>query len=96
LFIVLNILYYFSLTLFLATTFTTPLATQLHMNNYYPGYASARVGQKLQQRQISYETLEARYNQKTGVLSKTMIFILIPIFAILILCAIFQKKEVFG
>ena len=36
LFVFLNILYYFSITLFYATTFTTPLATQLHMNNYYP------------------------------------------------------------
>ena len=31
LFIFLNVVYYFSLTVFTATTFTTPLATQLHM-----------------------------------------------------------------
>lgn len=48
LFIFLNVVYYFSLTVFTATTFTTPLATQLHMNNYYPGYASRRVDHKLQ------------------------------------------------
>ena len=48
LFVFLNVLYYFSITLFYATTFTTPLATQLRMNNYYPGYANARVAQKLQ------------------------------------------------
>src|SRR5256885_16458737 len=35
LFIFLNVVYYFSLALFSATTLTTPLATQLHMNNYY-------------------------------------------------------------
>ena len=58
LFIFLNVVYYFSLTLFTATTFTTPLATQLHMNNYYPVYASRQVDHKLQKDQISYETLE--------------------------------------
>jgi len=34
LFILMNLVYYFSLTQFEATTFTTPLATQMHMNNY--------------------------------------------------------------
>lgn len=48
LFVFLNVVYYFSLTLFYATTFTTPLATQLHMNDYYPRYANTRVGRKLQ------------------------------------------------
>ena len=48
LFVFLNVVYYFSITLFFATTFTTPLDTQLHMNNYYPGYANARVERKLQ------------------------------------------------
>ena len=49
-FIFLNVVYYFSLSLFAATTFTTPLATQLHMNNYYPAYASRQVEHKLNQR----------------------------------------------
>jgi Protein of unknown function (DUF3667) len=47
LFLFLNVVYYFSITLFSATTFTTPLATQLHMNNYYPAYASRQVDHKL-------------------------------------------------
>src|SRR6476661_7868460 len=56
LFIFLNVVYYFSLTIFSATTFTTPLATQLHMNNYYPTYANRRVDHKLQVDKISYAT----------------------------------------
>lgn len=81
LFIFLNVVYYFSITLFSATTFTTPLDTQLHMNNYYPAYASMRGDRKLQREQISYETLEKKYNERTNVLSKTLIFLLIPMFA---------------
>jgi hypothetical protein len=93
LFVFLNVVYYFSLTLFYATTFTTPLNTQLHMNNYYPGYASNRVQHKLKVEQVSYEALEARYNQKTSVLSRTLVFLLIPIFALLFYALFFRKKK---
>lgn len=93
LFIFLNVVYYFSLTLFSATTFTTPLATQLHMNNYYPRYANLQVNQKLQREQISYETLERKYNRTTSVLSKTLIFILIPIFTLLLYALFFRKRK---
>jgi hypothetical protein len=93
LFVFLNVLYYFSITLFYATTFTTPLATQLHMNNYYPAYASARVEQKLQTENITYQALELKYNARTGVLSKTLIFLLIPIFALLFYALFFKKRK---
>jgi hypothetical protein len=93
LFILMNFVYYFSLTQFDATTFTTPLATQIHMNNYYPGYASTRVDQKLQQDNISHQALETKYNQKTNVLSKTLIFLLIPIFALLFYALFFKKRK---
>jgi len=93
LFIFLNVVYYFSITLFSASTFTTPLATQLHMNNYYPAYAAARVDHKLQREQISYEALERKYNQRTSVLSKTTIFLLIPMFAVLFYTLFFKKRK---
>ena len=93
LFVFLNVLYYFSITLFYATTFTTPLATQLRMNNYYPEYANARVAQKLQRENITYQALELKYNARTGVLSKTLIFLLIPIFALLFYALFFKKRK---
>jgi hypothetical protein len=95
LFVFLNVVYYFSLTLFTATTFTTPLATQLHMNNYYPAYADRQVQRKLQRDQISYEALEQKYDKKTSVLSKTLIFVLIPIFALLFYGLLFKKRKYF-
>lgn len=95
LFIFLNVVYYFSLTLFTATTFTTPLATQLHMNNYYPGYASRQVNHKLQAEQISYPALETKYNKRTSVLSKTLMFLLVPIFALVFYSFFFKKKKYF-
>jgi hypothetical protein len=93
LFVFLNVAYYFSLSLFYATTFTTPLATQLQMNNYYPKYASMRVSKKLQKDQIGYEALEIKYNKKTSVLSKTLIFLFIPIFALLFNALFCTKRK---
>jgi hypothetical protein len=87
------VVYYFSLSFFYATTFTTPLATQLHMNNYYPKYASVRVNQKPRKRRITYEELEHKYNEKTGILSKTLIFLFIPIFAFLFYALFFKKRK---
>jgi hypothetical protein len=93
LFVFLNVVYYFSLSLFQATTFTTPLATQLHMNNYYPAYASTRVDHKLRNDRISYQALEAKYDARTNVLSKTLIFLLIPIFAFVFYALFFRKRK---
>jgi Protein of unknown function (DUF3667) len=95
LFVFLNVIYYFSLSLFVATTFTTPLATQLHMNDYYAAHASRQVNQKMQNDQISYEALEAKYNKRTSILSKTLIFLLIPIFAVLFYALFFKKRKYF-
>lgn len=95
LFVFLNVIYYLSLTLFVATTFTTPLATQLHMNNYYPAHARKLVDQKLQKNRISYEAFETKYNERTGILSKTLIFLLIPIFALLFYALFFRKRKYF-
>jgi hypothetical protein len=93
LFVFLNVVYYFSLSLFQATTFTTPLATQLHMNDYYPSYASMRVDHKLRDERITYQTLESKYDKRTSVLSRTLIFLLIPIFAFLFYALFFRKRK---
>src|SRR5206468_5882466 len=40
-----------------------------------------------------YEVLESKYNQKTSVLSRTLIFLLIPIFAGLFYGLFFRKRK---
>jgi hypothetical protein len=60
-----------------------------------PAYASRQVNHKLQKQQISYEALESKYNGRTSVLSKTLIFLLIPIFAILFYALFFKKRKYF-
>ncbi|HEY3178618.1 MAG TPA: DUF3667 domain-containing protein [Casimicrobiaceae bacterium] len=95
LFISINIVYYFSIALFNANTFTTPLDVQLHMNDYYPAYASSQVEHKLHKDQISYATLEMRYNERASVLSKTLIFLFIPIYAVMFHTLFFTRRKYF-
>ena len=94
LFVFVSIVYFISLTLIHAirfpqapaiqfNTFATPLVIQLHYNNFYPGYAARQVERKLQRDSIPYDTLEHRYDEKTAVLSKTLLFALIPVIALL-------------
>jgi hypothetical protein len=93
LFVFLNVVYYFSLTLFQATTFTTPLATQLHLNDYYPAYVTMRVDHKIRNEGITYRALETKYDARTNALSKTLIFLLIPIFAFVFYGLFFRKRK---
>ena len=95
LFIFINIIYYFSITLFQFDTFTTRLSVQLHGNDYYPAYAQQQVNKIIEQDNISYEAFETKYNEKTTVLSKTLIFLFIPIFALLFYSLFFRKRKYF-
>src|SRR5438270_1867333 len=74
LFISLNVVYYFSSALFGANTFTTPLSIQLHQNDYYPGFVSRHVERHVQTDNTNFATFEAKYNDRTNVLSKSLIF----------------------
>ncbi len=93
LFIFLNVVYYFSLTLFSATTFATPLATQLHMNNYYPSSPISRSTRNCRRSRSATKLFEQKYNKKTSVLSRTLIFALIPIFALVFYVLFFRKRR---
>jgi hypothetical protein len=50
------------------------------------------VNQKQEKQHITYEALEAKYDKKTNVLSKTLIFLLIPIFASIFGALFFKKR----
>jgi len=95
LFISINVVYYFSIALFGGITFTTPLDIQLHMNDYYPGYAAGKVEAKLQKEGITYAALKTHYNDKAGVLSRTLIFLFIPVFALVFYACFFAWRRYF-
>jgi hypothetical protein len=95
LFISINIVYYFSIAIFGANTFTTPLAVQLHANDYYPAYANRTVENRMQTDNTDYAVLEKKYDAKAGVLSKTLIFLFIPIYAVIFYALFFKRRRYF-
>jgi hypothetical protein len=92
LFISINVVYYLSIAVFGANTFTTPLSVQLHQNDYYPGLASRQLERHLQAHKTDFATLEAKYNERTNVLSKTLIFLFIPIYALVFHAFFFRHR----
>jgi spore maturation protein SpmB len=93
LFLLLSVVYFLSNTVFPYNAFTTPLSVQLQMNDYYPAYAASRVDQMMQEKNLTFAAMEQRYNEETAVLSKTMVFTLIPVFALLFYAFLFRKKS---
>ena len=44
------------------------------MNNYYPTLALNQVEQTMRHKGLEYPALELKYNEKTAILSKTLVF----------------------
>jgi hypothetical protein len=91
LFISINVVYYLSIGFFGVNTFSTPLAIQLNQNDYYAGIAQQQVARHLARTPTDFPTFETRYNERTGVLSKTLIFLFIPIYAAIFYALFFNR-----
>jgi hypothetical protein len=96
LFVVLSVVYFLSSTIYPNPAFTTPLAIQLHGNNFYPGFAARQVTLALQHTGWDYATLERSYDAKTAVLSKSLLFALIPVFALVFQVLLVRKRRYFS
>jgi hypothetical protein len=95
LFVLLSIVYFLSSSIYPNPAFTTPLAIQLHGNDFYPGFAARQVSQALLHKGWDYATLERSYDAKTAVLSKSILFVLIPVFALVFGALLFSKRRFF-
>ncbi len=95
LFVSLNVVYYFFIALFGVHTFSTPLAVQLHGNDYYPGFAGRIVESRLKAEKLSFAAFEAKYDAKAGTLSKTLIFLFIPIYSVIFYGLFFTHRRYF-
>ncbi len=92
LFVSINVVYYFSIAYFGGNTFTTPLEIQLRMNDYYPAYANTQVERKMRGGgDRPSPSSSAKFNAKTSVLSRTLIFFFIPIYAALFFAFFFRR-----
>ncbi len=96
LFVLFSVIYFFSSTLWPNPAFTTPLAIQLHGNDFYPAWAARQVAQAQLHTGWDYSTLERHYDAKTTALSKTILFVLIPVFALLFAALMAGKRRFFS
>ena len=74
-------------------TFTTPLAVQLHGNDFYPSYAARQLERKMRSANLGYQSIEQKYDETTVVLSKTLVFSLVPVIALLFYGLFFRKRK---
>jgi len=95
LFVSINVFYYFSIAFIGASTFSTPLSVQLTMNDYYPAFAARSVEHRQHATSLGAAAFAARYDEKAAVLSKTLVFLFIPIFALLFHALFFARKRYF-
>jgi len=95
LFVSLNVVYYFFIALLGIHTFSTPLSVQLHGNDYYPGFASRTVESRLKEDKMSFAAFETKYDAKASSLSKTLIFLFIPIYAVIFYGLFFTHRRYF-
>ncbi len=93
LFIAINVVYYFSIALAGVNTFSTPLATQLHQNDYYPALAKGLAESRAKAKQMSPAAFEKAYDGKAATLSKTLVFLFIPIYGLIFQCLFFRKRR---
>ncbi len=96
LFLIVSLVYFLSITIFYANTFTTPLRIHLEQNDYYPTFAASLVQRKLASTHLDYAQLEERFDHKAAVLSHTLLFTLIPIIALLFWALLFRKRRYFA
>ena len=84
LFLLINIIYFFSASVLDQKTFTTPLYFHLGGVTPYRTLAQSMVSQKIQERGVSIEEYETHFDKNGTAFSKTLIFIMIPVFALLL------------
>ena len=96
LFVFLSVVYFFSSSIYPNPAFTTPLDIQLHGNNFYPDFAARQVAQTMTHKGWDYATLARSYDAKTAVLSKSILFVLIPVFAVVFAALLYRKRRYFS
>ncbi len=94
LFLSLNVLCYVSISTFGTNAFSTPLTVQLNRNDYYGEFVRQKVEERIAAG-TSFNELESRYDEKTSVLSRTMIFVFIPIYAAIFAVLFLHRRRYF-
>jgi hypothetical protein len=83
LFLLVNVLFFVFATVFHSTIFTTRLRDQM-FNSWHESLATRLVTQRLASRHLTYKAYEVTFNEVSVVQAKTLIFVMVPAFALLV------------
>ena len=93
-FIIANFIYFFLQPYTGVNGFNTPLNTQMNRLTYSSPIKKI-VNNRLSQKGISIEEYTEKYNQKSEIYAKSLIFVMIPIFALLVFLLNVKAKRYF-
>ncbi|CAN5413935.1 hypothetical protein BH11BAC2_BH11BAC2_03930 [soil metagenome] len=95
-FLIVNVIYFLVIASgFGFNTFTTPLKIHLGQHHFYRDWAKAKVDHQLAVKKITYEAYEEAFDHKTNLLSKSLIIVFIPVYALLFQFFFIHKKRYF-
>jgi len=96
LFLVVNIIYFLMLSSipYLPVTFSTPLKYQMD-NGWINHSFGAKVNQKIKDLGITYKEYETEFNHRTEEQAKTLIIVMVPVFALLLALFFAGQKRYF-
>jgi uncharacterized protein DUF3667 len=96
LFLLANILYFFALSFLQQNTFNTPLDVHMNAANFFHREVAAQwVNQYLLESGLELEEYRRAFNLEIDLQSKTLVILLIPIFAVMI-ALVFNRQKFIG
>jgi hypothetical protein len=97
LFIVVNVLYFFTQPISAYRTFEGPLRYHLELQEYSDEFASSLIEKRLRGKSgAEREAFEERFNHTVHIYAKTLIFLGIPIFTLLFAGLFWARKQYFA
>jgi hypothetical protein len=87
-----NVIYFFVQPFTLANGFNTPLKTQCHLLPY-SSLTKKIIDDKIEESWIQYDEYEAEFNRQTGTYAKSLVFLMVPLLALVMKILNFRKHR---
>jgi len=89
-----NIFYFFALSFITINTFNTPLKVHMEASNFFhQELASEMVSTEVVNKGRDFQQFEEKFNAQSTLFSKTLILLIVPIFAILMIPVYFRTRN---
>jgi hypothetical protein len=94
LFVLVNVFFFLAVAWWGSSAYTTSLHFHLNATNFFhQPLAVEWVNQHLLDQQMSYEAYELRFNQVAALQAKSLVFLIIPMFALVVVLLDFRRRH---